>query len=464
MNDTSLYLALVRQFQHLSFTIPDPRPRAKLTDLGLGLLCGEAPHTITSALTWLGQTQQDWSDDCRFFSQTHWSAQTLLDDVLRQGITSPNGSVPPRIYTAQDDSLLRKTGRHIPGVAYARDPLGPPFQTNLVLGQRFVQTSLLLQPQGEAHPWRALPVAFTHAPTPKVPRQASPEQQAAIKEVKKKHRLSVVGLEQLLHCRQQLDALPGGADSWIIDVVDGSYANRTFFRGLPERTQVVARMRKDAKLRAYLPLEQRRGARKYGASLPTPLEILREEKTPWQCLTVWVAGQFRTLQYKVVTGVAWPKVAGAQSLRLVVIKAAGYRLRKGSKLLYREPAFLITTDLTTALDLLIKAYLARWEIEVNFREEKTEVGVGQAPVRSAESVERLPRFQVACYSLLLWCCLSVFDDQRTAAFGALPCWRKQAPLRPSIRDLLRLLRQEAQVERPSAPQSNLLPGKVDMRS
>jgi len=166
----------------------------------------------------------------------------------------------------------------------------------------------------------------------------------------------------------------------------------------------------------------------------------------------------------VVEGVAWPKVAGPQPLRMILIKAAGYRLRKGSKLLYREPAFLITTDITTALELLIKAYLARWEIEVNFREEKTVVGVGQAPVRNLESVERLPRFQVACYSLLLACCVKVFGDQRTEAFAALPGWRKQDPLRPSIRDLIRLLRQEAQAERPQAPKHKLQPGKIDMRS
>jgi len=30
-------------------------------------------------------------------------------------------------------------------------------------------------------------------------------------------------------------------------------------------------------------------------------------------------------------------------LRLIIIKAAGYRLRKGSVLLYREPAYLIAT-------------------------------------------------------------------------------------------------------------------------
>ena len=37
----------------------------------------------------------------------------------------------------------------------------------------------------------------------------------------------------------------------------------------------------------------------------------------------------------------------------------------------------------------------------------------------------------------------VFDDQRTEAFAPLPAWRRQPPLRPSIRDLITLLRKEA---------------------
>ena len=39
--------------------------------------------------------------------------------------------------------------------------------------------------------------------------------------------------------------------------MDGGYANRTFLRHLPERTVVVARLRKHAKLRVSLPPDQR---------------------------------------------------------------------------------------------------------------------------------------------------------------------------------------------------------------
>jgi hypothetical protein len=425
-----------------ALALSDPRPRGKFVALALGLLCGAKPKTITSALCWLEQDQEDWSADYRLFSQAHWPIHAAFQPVFTQALAHP-GCGAQRVYTGQDDTLLRKTGRKIPGVAYARDPLGPHFQVNLVLGQRFVQTSLLLQPGGAAHPWRALPVSFAHAPTPKIPKRASPEEQAALKEVRKKHRLSVVALEQLRFCRQHLDGTPGGRQRWLIDVVDGGYSNRTFFQGLPERTDAVARVRKDAKFRALLPPDQRVGARKYGPPLPTPLESLRDPNLAWQSTEVFLAGQLRTLHYKEVPLLCWPKVTAARPMRLILIQAAGYRLRQGSKLLYREPAFLITTDLTTPAAELIAAYLARWEVEVNFRDEKTLLGVGQAQVRNEQAVARAPAFLVAAYAMLLWSNIRVFGDRRTEAFARRPAWRQTEPARPSTRDLIRLLQQQA---------------------
>ena len=440
---TSLLDCLRDLLTTAALALADPRPRRKFVHLGLGLLCGQKPKTITSALEWLDQRQEDWSADYRLFSQAHWEAQAAFAPVLTQAL-SHSSCGTQRVYFGQDDTLLRKASRKIPGTTYARDPLSPPFQVNLVLGQRFVQTSLLLQPGGAEHPWRALPVSFTHAPTPKIPKRASPEEQAALKEVRKKHRLSLVALEQLQFCRRYLDSQPGGHQRWLMDVVDGGYSNRTFFAGLPERTQVVARVRKDAKFRTYLPPDQRQGARKYGPNLPTPLEYLQDPDLPWQSMNVFVAGKLRTLHYKEVPRLCWPRVTQDRQMRLIVIKAPGYRLRQGSKLLYREPAFLITTDLTTPATELIAAYLARWEVEVNFRDEKTLLGVGQAQVRHAQSVARAPAFLVAAYSMLLWSNIRIFGDRRTQQFDRLPAWRNTKPARPSTRDLIRLLQQQAQ--------------------
>jgi len=445
---TPLWDEVSHQLDLTSQCLPDPRPRPKFVDLGVGLLCGQRPKTITSALEWLDQDQQDWSADYRLFSQTQWQIEDIFAPLLNQALASPFIGSAQRVYTGQDDTLLRKTGKKIPGTTYARDPLSPPFQVNLVLGQRFVQTSLLVQPAGPDHPWRALPVSFSHAPTPKTPKRASEQQKTTVKEFRKKHRLSLIALEQLRFCRHQIDLQPGGTLKWLIDAVDGSYANRTFLRGLPERTDAVARVRKDAKFRAYLPPEQREGARKYGSDLPTPLQHLADPNLPWHEHLMFIAGQFRTLQYKELSGLCWPKATADRPLRLILIKAAGYRLRKGSRLLYREPAFLITTDLTTPAAELIAAYLARWEVEVNFRDEKTLLGVGQAQVRSSQAVARAPAFLVACYGLLLWSNFLVFGDHRTPDFEKLPRWRNVEPARPSTRDLLRLLQREAQDYQP----------------
>ncbi len=418
----------------------DLRPQSRVCSMAMGLLCGEKPKTVTSSLAFTQEEDKDWSASYRLFAQSQCNPQAYFEPILRQGLATMGAQSGP-VITAQDDSLFRKTGRHIPGVRYMRDPLSPPFQVNLVLGQRFVQCSLLLQPAGPEHPWRAIPLRFDSAFTPKIPNNATAEEKKALKAQRQQHRLGQVGLEQLRQIRAQLDAC-GRADRQLLDTVDGSYTNRHFLGNLPVRTDVVGRFRKDAKLRAYLPKEQRVGARKYGDVLPTPKEYLANEAEPCQVLRVWACGQWRDLRYKVMQRVCWPSGLKDQKVRIILLKPMGYRLRKGSKLLYRQPAYLITTDLTSPIATLIAAYLARWEIEVSFRDEKSILGVGQAQVRNPQSAERLPMFMVACYSALLLSCIQAFKDQRSEAFDPLPKWRRNKPLRPSLRDLLRLLRRE----------------------
>jgi len=52
-------------------------------------------------------------------------------------------------------------------------------------------------------------------------------------------------------------------------------------------------------------------------------------------------------------------------------------------------------------DQLLQAYLWRWDIETNFRDEKTILGTGQAQVRNPASTRIVPQMMVAAYSLLL---------------------------------------------------------------
>jgi hypothetical protein len=46
------------------------------------------------------------------------------------------------IVAHMDDTILKKSGRDVPGAGWRRDPLRPPFQTNFIWGQRFLQISI----------------------------------------------------------------------------------------------------------------------------------------------------------------------------------------------------------------------------------------------------------------------------------------------------------------------------------
>jgi hypothetical protein len=90
---------------------------------------------------------------------------------------------------------------------------------------------------------------------------------------------------------------------------------------------------------------------------------------------------------------------------------------------------------------LLQIYFDRWQIEVNHREEKDTLGVGQAQLWNVTSVPKQPAFAVASYSALLLASLQAFGAERGKAYAALPKWRRRAA-RPSALDLITLLRKE----------------------
>ena len=89
----------------------------------------------------------------------------------------------------------------------------------------------------------------------------------------------------------------------------------------------------------------------------------------------------------------------------------------------------------------------RWQIEVNHREEKDTLGIGQAQLRSRLSVPRQPAFAVAAYSALHLAALLTFGPHRDTHYPALPKWRRNAA-RPSCLDLITLVRKDM-AENPS---------------
>jgi hypothetical protein len=359
-------------------------------------------HTVTGLLTTGGQEFFDWSASYRLFSRRRLPVPQIFS-VIRHHVLA---QLPPQapLCVAIDDSLLRKTGTHIPGVAWRRDPLGPHFQTNFVRAQRFLQFSANLPLADGNH--RMIPISFTHAPTPPKPSpKASDEVRAAYRKAASLARLPLLASQQIASLRQALDAEPGGAARPLLLFVDNGYTNATVLKNLPPNTVLVGRARKDTKLYCLPPVSQsapgRGRPRRYGDPAPTPEQLRLDESVPWQTIPVTIGGVAHSMRVKIRRNLLWRTAGLLHTLQLVVIAPLGYRLRKGSKLLYRQPAFLICTDVQLDLLVLLQGYVQRWDIEVNFREEKTLLGVGQAQVRNAASVDSVPALQVASYSMLL---------------------------------------------------------------
>lgn len=371
---------------------------SKCRELMYGELTCLGRHTVTGMLAASGNQFVDWSGAYRLFSKQRVDMSKIMN-VVQSNVLQEADSLP-YIVAHMDDTVIKKTGKCIPGTAWRRDPLGPPFCTNFIWGQRFIQMSLALPSEGQIGQSRAIPVDFHHCPTVVKPRKTAEEEQWQVyKEEKKTARLSHQGSDRIAHLRETLDK-QGYKDKELVVGVDNSYTNKEVLKHLPQRTTLVGRIRKDTKL-YELPQEQSTPGRKrvYGQQLPTPEEIRQSEQYQWQQVEAWAAGKTHKFDVKIISNVRW-RSAGPQNLTLIIIRPLGYRLSKGSKMLYREPAYLICTE--TALDIrdILQAYLWRWEIEVDFREEKTLLGCGQAQVRNPNSAESLPAFVAAMYGLL----------------------------------------------------------------
>ena len=285
---------------------------------------------------------------------------------------------------------------------------------------------------------RALPIRFEEVSRVKRPgKKATEDLQQQYREALKLQNLSRRFVQMGQQLREELDQA-GGRDKTLVLTADGSFCNRTCFGEIPARSVLLVRARKDAKLCFHAADDSRRF---YGVEKFTPEQVRQDESRGWKTTKIFYGGKRRKIRYKDVAGVCWQRGAGRRPLRLIVIAPTPYRKSKSSRLYYRDPAYLLTSDLHSSLKQLLQIYFDRWQIEVNHREEKDTLGVGQAQLWNATAVPKQPVLAVAAYSALLLASLQAFGAERGAAYAALPKWRRNAR-RPSCLDLITLLRKE----------------------
>lgn len=447
--------------QHWRPCFADYRTHQRAVRFALSFLVCLGRRTISRAICAQQRQFQSWAADYKLFSLSRWSPRALFDVVLKLALPLMSNDQP--LVIGLDDTITRKTGRRIPKASTLRDPLSPPYHTNLVWALRFIQAVLLLWPAGGAGAARAIPIAFDLAPPVKKPKRkkaskpagagnagVKPEAQSkAIDEewkqyykLRRQHGLSAQGAALIGQIRSRLDVIAGYAERILWAVVDASYCNRTVLSRLPERTILIGRTRKDIHLSALPEPQSGRGRRRvYGKDLGTPDQMRKDDAIAWQHAAIFAAGRSHQLRYKSVGPVLWRRGAQRLPLRLIIIAPLAYHAH-GHRL-YRYPAYLLVTDPQADLVQVLQAYFYRWEIEADQKEEKDLLGVGQAQVWSEQAVSRQPALHVASYAMLLLAAIQCFGQNSIACLTRLPHWRlPKPPTRLSANQLIAILRSE----------------------
>jgi len=229
-----------------------------------------------------GSQFKDWSASYRLFKGERMKLEELFKSIRKQVVDLNGGQQP--IYAHMDDTLLRKRGKKIHGTGWMRDPLGPPFASNFVWGQRFIQISLSLLENSTFGPSRAIPVDFIHCPPVRKPSKRATQQEIAVyRERQKKEKMSAVGMKRIINLRNNLDD-DGHVDTKLVLSVDGSYTNEKVINQLPANVDLIGRIRKDAKMyQLPEPSKGQRGRKRYyGSELPTPEQIRQDPTVSYQ--------------------------------------------------------------------------------------------------------------------------------------------------------------------------------------
>lgn len=394
--------------------------------LATGSLLCLGRHTVTGLISTTGKQDKDWSADYRLFEKERFDGNMIFDKI-RQEVTSRLPDSEPLV-TFMDDTLMRKAGRKVSGTAWKRDPNGPKFCNNFIWATRYLQISGALPEEERPGACRGIPFMLTHCPTPKRPaKRAAKQIHDEYKLLKKEMRVSVKGAEAICDLRAMMDSHPDSSNRQLVVSVDGGYTNKTVVRKLPPRTTLIGRTRKDTKLFS-IPRKKVgsvRGRKSfYGSELLKPEAMRQDNGIPWIEVKAYATDREHAFKIKFIP-VVRAHMGGERNMSLLIVQPLRYRLSKKTRLLYRSPAYLICTDTSLSPEKILQWYLWRWQIEVNFRDQKSLLGMEEASVWTSGAIKTLPRLIAISYAFMQ---LS-FTKQgtKTKPVHKLPKWRGSTP-------------------------------------
>jgi hypothetical protein len=415
-NKSAIYEEFLKLIQDWQVIFPGQRSHMRISDLALGNIMNQGRKTISKSLICLGKDQDNWAPYYDVFSDTPWQSDGLFQPVFDfwQEYYQRQGWFNHPIIASIDWSIMKKSGKKIPHTQRYRDPLSPHFHTNLIWGQRFLQTSANFpMEQPYLGPARSIPISFrlTARPTPLKGKDKKDEaKQKAYRQLEKELSLTEYTLKEIEGISQKV----GKWANYLIMTGDGGFCNRKTFRANYPKTGLLCRCRKDAALYYPVLATNNKVGRKriYGEKAPTPAEVLKDEKIAWQETEVRIGDHKCLVRYKTVKGLLWKGNGKDNQITLLVIKGQPYLPKGGKKRDYREPIPLFYQGVAYPDAHLVQWYLWRSQIEVNIRDEKQLFGLGDGQVWNERSVENYPAFQVGSYALMILGALKAYGFRR----------------------------------------------------
>jgi len=361
----------------------------RVVDLVYGEVMCLGRHTVTQVAWTLGENESDISAYYRVWSEERFDAAGSAEVMLEESLKHVSSE---EVYVVVGDGTQTpRTGRHMPGTSWLRNPRTPAFKVGIHRAQRWFNGCWLTPP--EAGYSRAIPLKWL----PAFPEKAAGDEFPACKEW-------AAGLDFLRWVRQGLDER-GRAEQPLLMLVDGSFDTTGLWQGLPARTVVMARSAKNRVLHHPLPPDAH-GNRKRGPRAPTPQQVW-QRRGNWSKVTLTVRGRQRRLQYR-VRGPLFRPQAPDTPLFLLVVRGQTYQKNKRYK--YRKPVPYLVNAVQDArgrwrlpLDAKTLIFWAwqRWEIEVCHRELKSNLGLGDKQAWSPAAAIATVQWSAWVYSLLM---------------------------------------------------------------
>lgn len=370
----------------------------------------------------------------RFFSHARWNLDSLGHCLLQ--LLLPFCS--DVLVAAVDDTLARKSGRHIWGAGMHHDPLrstrSRPF---LAFGHNWVVLSLHVSfPFAPNRTW-ALPILvrlyrrrnqgkLAPGRDGKLERKQTGE--ASGKQYRTRPQLALEMIQLLARWVPQHKLQITG---------DSEYAGQSISRHLPANATLTSRLKMNAALFEPPPHKPaRRGRpRKKGKRLPSPVQMAEDRRSPWRKATLSVYGRTVKVWYKSIDAL-WYSSAGPRLLRIVVVRDPRRR---------RRDDCFFSTDLTLRPTQILELFALRWPLEVCFRDVKQFLGFEDPQNRVGKATQRTAPLTFYIYDLvLLWYAQS---GHQQADQPLLPrrWYRHKASV--SFEDILRTLRYATWQER-----------------